>query len=166
MSGAGESGPRSEPRPEELDEAAEKIFEITKMAWMARSQQRPQKGQPDLTESEFLALDSLVKAAPEPLTVGEIQRRIRVLPAQMSRVIRSLENKAGKALIRCRINPKDKRKVDVSLTRAGRSAHASFRESRLSQLVEMVAHLTGQDRSELMRILQQIQEYVRKRLES
>ncbi len=149
---------------QDLKKAAEEIFELTKMSWLARSQQSRQKGQVDLTESEFLALDWLVKADPEPLTVGDIQRRIHVLPAQMSRVIRSLEGKAGKPLIRCQINPRDKRKVDVTLTEAGRKAHRAFQDARLAAAVSVVAHLTPRDRSELMRIFQEIKRIVRNQL--
>lgn len=148
----------------ELEKAAEEIFELTKMSWMARTQQHRQKGQVDLTESEFLALDWLTKADPEPLSVGDIQRRIHILPAQMSRVIRSLEAKAGKPLIHCRINPKDKRKIDVTLTDAGKKAHQAFREARLAATIDLVSDLTPADRAEFMRIMQQIKTIVRNRL--
>jgi CRISPR system Cascade subunit CasE len=46
------------------------------------------------------------------MIVGDIQRLLGVLPAQMSRIIRSLENR-DRPLIACHINPRDKRKVDV-----------------------------------------------------
>lgn len=144
----------------ELEKAAEEIFELTKMSWIARSQQQRQKGQIDLTESEFLALDWLMKTDPGPLSVGDIQRRIHVLPAQMSRVVRSLEAKAGKPLIHCRINPKDKRKIDVTLTDAGRKAHQSFREARLAATIDMVSHLSPADRTEFMRIMQEFKTIV------
>ncbi len=148
----------------DLEDAAEEIFNLTKMSWAARSQQQRQTGQIDLTESEFLALDWLAKTDPGPLSVGDIQRRIHVLPAQMSRVIRSLEAKSGKPLIRCRINPKDKRKVDVTLTDAGRKAHQAFREARLAVTMDLVAHLTPADRSEFMRILREIKAVFRNQL--
>ena len=148
----------------DLEDAAQEIFELTKMGWMARSQQQREKGQVDLTESEFLALDWLVKADPAPLTVGDIQRRIRVLPAQMSRVIRSLENKSGKPLIRCRINPKDKRRIDVTLTEAGKKAHEAFRGARLAATVDLVSHLTPSDRSEMMRIFRELKAVIHNRL--
>jgi DNA-binding MarR family transcriptional regulator len=160
----GDAPMKSSAERTELEIAAEEIFELTKMSWMARSQQQPRKGQIDLTESEFLALDWLTKADPEPLSVGEIQRRIHVLPAQMSRVVRSLEAKAGKPLIRCRINPKDKRKIDVTLTDAGKKAHQSFREARLAATIDMVSKLPPTDRVELMRILGEIKTIVRNQL--
>jgi DNA-binding MarR family transcriptional regulator len=139
----------------EIEAAAEEIFELTKLSWMARDRQHRHKGQIDLTESEFLALDALAKADPQAMRVGEIQKRIGVLPAQMSRVIRSLEGKAGKRLIRCQINPADKRKIDVTLTEIGRRAHKAFRDARLASSIEFVAQLNPEDRAEFMRILHQ-----------
>jgi len=79
-------------------------------------------------------------------------------------VIRSLEGKAGKPLIRCQINPRDKRKVDVTLTEAGRKAHRAFQDARLAAAVSVVAHLTPKDRSDLMRIFQEIKRIVRNQL--
>jgi DNA-binding MarR family transcriptional regulator len=147
-----------------LAEAAEEIFELTKMNWLALGRQKRQKGQIDLTESEFLALDQLARSDPRPLNVGEIQRHIGVLPAQMSRIIRSLESKTAKPLIRCRINPADKRKINVTLTETGRSAHAAFRDARLASTIELVAELPPTDRSELMRIIRQFKTAIRKQL--
>jgi DNA-binding MarR family transcriptional regulator len=148
----------------EIEDAAEEIFELTKMSWMAHGRQPRQKGQIELTESEFLALDWLIKADPNPMTVGDIQRRIHVLPAQMSRVIRSLEAKGGKPLIRCRINPQDKRKIDVTLTDSGRKAHEAFRETRLAATMDIVTHLSPSDRVELMRIFREIRNIIHNRL--
>ncbi|MBN1490918.1 MAG: MarR family transcriptional regulator [Phycisphaerae bacterium] len=150
-------------RPE-LEAAAEEIFELTTMSWLARSQRPRQKGEIDLTESEFLTLDWLAKADPEPMNVGDIQRRIHVLPAQMSRVLRALETKAGKPLIRCRINPTDKRKVDVTLAEAGKRAHRAFRDARLAATIDMVAQLSPADQQEFMRILQQFRSIIGNRL--
>lgn len=152
-------------RPE-VQEAAEEIFELTKMSWMARGQTPPRKGHVDLTESEFLALDCLAKAHPNPMNVGEIQRRIGVLPAQMSRVIRSLESKSGKPLVRCRINAADKRKIDVTLSEAGRKAHDEFRDARLASTMELVAQLDAADRADLMRIVQRFRTLVDRQLTS
>ena len=57
---------------------------------------------------EGLALDYLANV--ESATVGEVKKVIQALPAQMSRIIRSLENKGDKSYVECSINPKDKRK--------------------------------------------------------
>ncbi len=93
------------PGKAELEQMADEIFELTKLGMISRH--APKKpGIIDLTEAEFLTLDFLCKE--NSLTVGELQKRIRVLPAQMSRVIRSLESKSDKPLIKCRINPQDK----------------------------------------------------------
>ena len=108
---------------EQLQAFADEVFDLSKESWIAQSRGKTKK-HPDLTETEFLTLDVLARAA-RSYTVGEIQREIGVLPAQMSRIIRSLEKKGGKSLVQCRINPDDKRKIDVDLSPAGREAHPS-----------------------------------------
>ena len=67
-----------------LDQMAEEIFELYRLIAIARSR-RP-AGPDDLSETEFITLDMLTKE--QPLTIGEIQKQIGVLPAQMSRIVR------------------------------------------------------------------------------
>lgn len=141
---------KSKTRAEEIERQAEQVFELSTMGWAARDHVK-RKGQFDLSESEFLTLDLLAKR--QPLSVGEIQRSIGVLPAQMSRIIRSLESKIAKPMIRCEINPRDKRKVDVFLTETGAKAHRTYRESRLALTISVLDQLPDQDRREFMRIL-------------
>lgn len=146
------------------NQAAEEIFELTKLSWLARTRQTRAKGQIELTEFEFLTLDWLCKYDPDPLTVGDIQKRIHVLPAQMSRVIRSLEAKSAKPLIRCQINSQDKRKVDVLITEAGRKAHDAFREERLVSSRLILSKLSQDDRCEFMRIMKEIRKIMSNQL--
>lgn len=129
---------------------AEEILELSKLGYLARNLPRKKRAV-DLTESEFATLDFLARA--EPLTVGELQKHIRVLPAQMSRVIRALEGKAGHPMIRCDINPSDKRRIDVRLTDTGRKARGEYRRARLGMTVSLLEKLTDNDRREFMRIL-------------
>ena len=143
----------------QLREFAEEIFEISKGLWAAQSKAKA-KQVAEITETEFLALDLLFKS--QPLTVGDIQRQIGVLPAQMSRVIRSLEQKANRPLITCKINSQDKRKIDVVLTSAGRKAYQAYREVKLGSTEKLLLELSEHDRTELMRILRQIGENLRK----
>jgi len=109
----------------------------------------------EITETEFLALDVLVRAS-RSLHVGEIQRELGILPAQMSRVIRSLEHKGEKPLVKCQINPEDKRKIDVELTAVGKETHRAYRQWKLGTIQEMMLTLSEQDRNELVRILRLI----------
>src|ERR1700730_11260891 len=90
------------------------LFELVTHINMAalRGRRRPE----DLKELEFLTLTILQEQG--TMIVGDIQRLLGVLPAQMSRIIRSLENRE-RPLIACRINPRDKRKIDVCLTASG-----------------------------------------------
>jgi DNA-binding MarR family transcriptional regulator len=138
---------------EQLQQFVDEIFEMSKTIWAAQSRAKS-KHQTEISETEFLALDLLQKTQPQ--TVGDIQRQIGVLPAQMSRVIRSLESKGDQPLISCKINPEDKRKIDVELTDAGREAHAAYRKSKLGSIQKMLESLPENDRNEFMRILRLI----------
>lgn len=141
---------------QQLQEFVEEVFELSKDIWALQSRSR-HRHQAEITETEFLALDILMKADATP-TVGDIQRQIGVLPAQMSRIIRSLENKGGQALITCRINAADKRKVDVELTDAGRQAHQAYRQMKLGSIQKILLSLSEKDRTEFMRLLRLIRE--------
>ena len=143
---------------QELKDFVEEIFSISKDFWVAQSRSRGRQ-EAEITETEFLTLDFLMRSE-GPLTVGDIQRHIGVLPAQMSRVIRSLESKGEQPLIACRINPVDKRKIDVELTDAGRRAHQEYRRVKLGSFEKMLTNLSEQDRNELVRLLRKIRESI------
>ena len=152
--------PPNEP-DQSIHDMAVEIFELTKLSWIARNKSKD-KSEYDLGELEFLALDQLTKQ--EPLSVGDIQRHIGVLPAQMSRVIRSLEGKYDKPLIRCEINPDDKRKIDVGLTPAGRRALQTNLKARIEQTHAIISDLPENDRAEFIRILGNIRADIAKRM--
>ncbi len=145
---------------QQLKEFAEEIFEVAKDVWALQSRSKGHH-QAEITETEFLALDVLIKTE-QSLTVGDIQRQIGVLPAQMSRIIRALESKSEQPLIACKLNPEDKRKVDVSLTPAGRQAHQAYRQFKLGSTEKMLAALSEQDRAEFVRILRLVRESMHK----
>ncbi len=137
----------------ELEEMAGDIFDLTKIASTARA--RARSGNPEeLTEAEFLTLDLLTQQ--DSMCVGEIQKGIGVLPAQMSRIVRSLEDKAGEAFVECGINPVDRRRIDVKLTHKGRNAHRIYRATRLRFTVSFLKDLSPEDRKQFMRILRDI----------
>jgi len=140
---------------------AEEIFELTKLSWVLADRARGEAGQ-ELSDSEFLTLDLLDKNG--TMTVGQIQRELGVLPAQMSRVIRSLERKEGGPLVECTINTEDRRKVDVRLTPAGREAHRAYRSAKLAVTVETLAEISEQDRRQFARILERFRELLSKKL--
>lgn len=143
----------------QLQQFVEEIFEISKDVWAAQSKAKAEH-ESEISETEFLALDLLVKS--EPLTVGEMQRKIGVLPAQMSRIIRSLESKGGHPLIECNINPNDKRKIDVHLTKAGHQAHDAYRKLKLGSTEKMLLSLSDEDRQEFMRLVRLLRDGMRK----
>ncbi|HEY4330502.1 MAG TPA: hypothetical protein VGN88_12255 [Phycisphaerae bacterium] len=140
-----------------LEQMAEEIFALTVMSWRQRL---ARTAGPELSESQFLALDSLVRATSR-MTVGEIQRGIGVLPAQMSRIIRSLETGFDKPLIRCELNQTDKRKIDVSLSAEGKRVYDDFRWAHLSKTVDLLKRLEDSDRREFVRICARIRQEAR-----
>ncbi len=139
-----------------LDQMAEEIFSLTVMGWRERLASR-QPGTVDLSESQYLAIDTLYVAT-STMTVGEIQRFIGVLPAQMSRIMRSLETGFDKPLVRCELNQSDKRKIDVLITPEGRRTYEEFRGVRLARTVCILKQLADSDRQEFVRICRRIRE--------
>src|SRR5262249_35110792 len=100
-----------------IDELAHELFEVITSLGLAVPPPRRRPG--DLKEIEYLTLTILHGKG--TMIVGDIQRLLGVLPAQMSRIIRSLEDRE-RPLIACHINTRDKRKVDVQMTAAGDKA--------------------------------------------
>ncbi len=137
----------------QLASMAEEIFDLIKVASTLRTRSHGEQSE-ELTEAEFLALDVLMHQQPQ--TVGAIQKHIGVLPAQMSRLIRSLESKAGGGFVSCGINPNDRRKIDVSMTESGVAAHAAYRELRTRFARAILSDLNEADREVFMRILRSI----------
>lgn len=137
-----------------IEAMADQIFALTRLTWMSRHALKKARGA-DLSNTEFLALDFLEREG--TMSVGQLQRRIGILPAQMSRVIKSLETRFSKPLVACAINPQDKRKIDLSLTEAGRRSLAGFKSARLAYCVEALRMLCRRDREEFMRILATLQ---------
>ncbi len=129
-------------RDEAIQQLALQMFEMTKNMWV-KSQREKFKGGYDLSESEFLALDALEGTA--SLSVGELRRRVGVLPAQMSRVLKALEQRYDEKLVLCTINPKDKRKIDVAITPKGRRAVASYRRAKIMTMTGTLKLLSASD---------------------
>lgn len=138
------------PRNPQLQAMAEEIFALTVKVWRDRLASRGRGAGNEISESQFLTLDLLHLHT--TLTVGEIQRAIGVLPAQMSRIIRSLETGFDKPLIRCELNQQDKRKIDVALTNAGRKMYDEFRSARLGETQKILCGLPESERAEFVRI--------------
>lgn len=122
---------------ESLEQMAEEILDLTRISSALEVKRRGEG--PDLSNTQFFTLDLLHRH--RVMTVGQLQRRLGVLPAQMSRILRSLERGGEEALIRCAINTTDKRKVDVALTEAGRKAHAIARHAKLANATAVLSQL-------------------------
>jgi DNA-binding MarR family transcriptional regulator len=131
-----------------LEEVAQQFLDVMTQFCLTRTRGRRQAG--DLKEVEFLTLAILHQRG--TMIVGDIQRLLGVLPAQMSRIIRSLESRP-RPLIACRINPQDKRKIDVRLTPAGEQALLDYQGHRLGSLVDVLRGLPEEDQEDLARLL-------------
>ncbi len=134
------------------------------MSSLVRTRSKTGAAAGQISETEFLALDALARESPQ--TVGTIQKSIGVLPAQMSRVVRALENKDGGALIACQINPDDRRRIDVRITPAGRRAYEAYRQARLGLTVDILREFTPEDREEFMRLLRHMRGSISKRMQN
>ena len=131
---------------------AGEIFELYRLIAIARSRQ-PTGGE-DISETEFLVLDALTKQQSQ--TIGDVQRTIGVVPAQMSRIVRSLERQGGKAYIECTINADDRRRINLALTLEGTEAYNKFKTNRLGSMQAVLQALEPEDRISFMHNLRQI----------
>jgi DNA-binding MarR family transcriptional regulator len=141
-----------------LDELAHNLFDVVTQFGLSVPRGRRRTG--DLKEIEFLTLSLLKQRA--TLIVGDIQRQLGVLPAQMSRIIRALENRE-RPLIACRINPQDKRKIDVNLTPAGVAAFHEYQSTRVRTILEVLDKLDEDDLEDLSRILGKLHDILAQR---
>jgi len=134
-----------------VEEIAHDLFEVVTQICMSALRGRRRSG--DLKEVEFLTLSIL--RAQGTMIVGDIQRLLGVLPAQMSRVIRALENRE-RSLIACRINPRDKRKIDVCMTPAGEKVLQDYRGVRVGRIVDLLRNLPEDEQEDLVRLLDKL----------
>jgi len=119
-----------------IERLTQDVFEVVQRLALVSARGRRRAG--ELKEGEFLTL-AMLEERPT-MTVGEIQRELGVLPAQMSRVIRSLEGRP-QPLIECNINPFDKRKVDVRLSAEGQRVLNAHRAQRIGRLLMVLSEL-------------------------
>ena len=140
-----------------IEDVAHDLFEIVTHLCIATP--RGRRRTTDLKEVEFLTLAILHDRG--TAIVGDIQRMLGILPAQMSRVIRSLESRP-EPLIACRINPRDKRKIDVCLTESGSRALLEYQAVRVHRIVELLQDLPEEDQQDLLKLLEKL----RSRLEA
>jgi DNA-binding MarR family transcriptional regulator len=134
-----------------VEELAHHLLDVVIRFCQAVPRARKRLG--ELKDIEFLTLSLLHHR--EPLIVGDIQRHLGVLPAQMSRIIRALENRE-RPLIACRINPQDKRKIDVVLTPAGRLAFQDHQAYRVRIIAGILSRLPDEEFDDAHRLLSKI----------
>lgn len=122
------------------EELALRLFSAVTQFCLLLPRERRQPG--DLKKIEYLTLKILDSGG--VMIVGDIQRLLGVLPAQMSHIIRSLENRE-RPLLACRINPQDKRKIDVCLTLAGEKALAEYESRHIRGIADLLQRLPEED---------------------
>lgn len=134
-----------------LEETARDLFDVVTHLSLAALRGRRRSG--DLKEVEFLTLAILHDHG--TMIVGDIQRLLGVLPAQMSRIIRALETRE-QPLIACRINPRDKRKIDVCLTAAGEQALLEYQAVRIHRILELLRDLPEEEQEDASRLVERL----------
>ena len=134
-----------------LEQIAQEVFEVLTHLGLAAPSRRRRGG--DLKEIEFLTLSLLQGRG--TMVVGTIQRQLGVLPAQMSRIIRSLEDRE-RPMISCQINSHDKRKVDVCMTPAGEKALQDYQAERVGRIADILRDLPEDAQEELGRLLDRL----------
>jgi DNA-binding MarR family transcriptional regulator len=156
---------KTEASRKQLMEMANEVLELSNLGALARARGKAKGGEAahHFSETEFLTLDCLVKHGAQ--TVGDIQKSIGVLPAQMSRIMRALEQKSGGPFVQCSINPEDRRRVDVSITPEGKAGYDAYRSVRLALTAEVLAGLAPDDRDEFIRILRVMRTHMDNRLQ-
>src|SRR6516162_2935941 len=134
-----------------IDEIAQELFEVLTSLGLAVPPPRRRPG--DLKEIEYLTLTILQGKG--TMIVGDIQGMLGVLPAQMSRIIRSLEDRE-RPLIACHINARDKRKIDVQMTAAGEKALKEFQADRVTRIATALSDLPEDIHEDLGRLLDKL----------
>ncbi len=146
------------PSPDEVEQQGEESIQLLenlqsiKLATGSRQRKKTENG---LKEDEVIVLGMLQKNG--IMIVGDIQRVLGVLPAQMSRIVRSLENRE-QAFIQCSINSRDKRKIDVELLEAGQKILHKINERRARRLDCVPLELLQEANSTLAEIIRIIRE--------
>ena len=134
-----------------LEDTARELFDLVTQISLATLRGRRRAG--DLKEAEFLTLSILQDHG--TMIVGDIQRQLGVLPAQMSRIIRALEARE-RPLINCRINPRDKRKIDVCMTDAGERALIDYQALRVDRIIGILRDLPEDEQEEFNRLVDKL----------
>lgn len=140
-----------------IEEIAVEAFEVLTRLVLAAPPRRRRLG--DLKEIEFLTLAMLQGRG--TMIVGDIQRRLGVLPAQMSRIIRALEDRP-QPMVTCHINPRDKRKVNVRMTPAGEKALHDYQTLRVNRITGLLRDLPADLQEEVGRVLDKLRDRLRR----
>jgi DNA-binding MarR family transcriptional regulator len=130
-------------------EAAEALIAVRKLTRGSLGQKRGA-----LKETEVATLEVLAER--ETMIVGDIQRDLEVLAAQMSRILRGMESRE-KPLVFCKTNPHDKRKVDVTASPDGVTAMREHTNALVRKVVvPLQERLTETEAAQLAFLLRKL----------
>ena len=138
-----------------IEDLAQRLIEVTAQLGLTAPRGRRRVG--DLKEIEFLTLSILRQQ--DTLIVGDIQRQLGVLPAQMSRIIRSLEGR-DRPLDRLphqfARQAQDRRGPDAGR----RAAHEEHQAGRIQAVAALLSRLPEEDLDDLQHLLEKVQELI------
>ncbi len=134
-----------------LVETAHNLFDIVTQFCLVAPRGRRRLG--ELKDVEFLTLAILHQHS--TMIVGDIQRILGVLPAQMSRIIRALEG-LQPPYIHCRINAQDKRKIDVTLTESGERALLEYQDLRTQGIADVLRNMPEEELEDINRVIERL----------
>lgn len=134
-----------------LRECADGVLRLLMFLWTAHDRARS-INQVQVTRNEFLVLD-ILSASDCSLTVGEIQCQAGVGKPQMTQIIHGLESGKKEPLVICSINSRDRRRINVELTTAGREARDTYLRIHLRLMEASFLGLSAQDLGSLAHIL-------------
>lgn len=87
------------------------------------------------------------------LTPGEISKKLQITTARVAAILNALEDK--KIIIR-KIDPKDRRKIIVSLTEDGLTKSQEHKEKMLDQITDVLLKLGKDDTDKLLDIVAKV----------
>ena len=100
----------------------------------------------DMPYNEALICSLLVKAGECRMTATELCEKTKMFKSQMNRTLHSLEEKG---MLERRRSSADKRRIDLSLTAAGREAYEK-EHARILKLVDAVIEKFGGEKTETL----------------
>ncbi|HDD67277.1 MAG TPA: MarR family transcriptional regulator [Candidatus Thorarchaeota archaeon] len=108
----------------------------------------------DLSLEEFMVLDLILES--DGCSMKDIVNGLTIAASTATGVVDRL---VSRGLVERHHSERDRRKVIIELTRAGRQAHEKFRSEALASVEDSVRHLSDDDIRFLIRIMKKVIEH-------